>query len=56
MDLLKALVVGIIWYFCHKYIRKGLNPRVKWNEGSEVDAQLGGFAALCANLLKDIIV
>lgn len=53
----KVIVAGLIWYCCHKYIRKGLNPKVaqKWDSNDELDARLGGLAAATKEVLKWLI-
>ena len=51
----KVLITGILWYICHKYIRKGLNSNKKWNKDDETDALLGGLAACTKQYLKTII-
>ena len=42
-DFSKIILTGLLWYFCHKYIRKALNTKKwnKWNEDDELDAKLG---------------
>ena len=53
--IVQALIACIVWYFAHKYIRRGLNPNVKWDEKKELDAQLGGLAAGVKSVLKVLI-
>lgn len=57
-DLSKILVTGLLWYVCHKFIRKGLNTkkRNKWNVDDELDARLGAFAAMVKQVLKGFIL
>ena len=58
MDFTKYIIIGILWYICHKYIRKALNKEKweKWNDNDEKDAILGGIAAIAKSLLKTLIL
>lgn len=56
-DLSKIIVTGLLWYVCHKFIRKGLNIK-KWNSwdgDDELDARLGAIAAMAKQALKGFI-
>jgi hypothetical protein len=56
MDIIsKALIAALLWYICHKFIRKGLNPNMKWTEDKELDARLGGLAAASKEVIKWMI-
>ena len=56
-SLIKVIVSGILWYVCHKFIRKMLNPtRKEWSDNDETDARLGGLAAMTKTVLKDMIL
>lgn len=55
--VINVIVSGIIWYICHKFIRKMLNPtRGSWSESDETDALFGGLAAMAQVVLKVVIL
>jgi hypothetical protein len=56
-DFSKIILTGLLWYICHKFIRKALNSKKwnKWNEDDELDAKLGAIAAMAKQVLKSFI-
>jgi hypothetical protein len=52
-----VLLSGLLWYVCHKYIRKLLHPKKRnnWSTDDELDARLGGLASSTRVILNAVI-
>ena len=46
------LTLAVVWYLCHKYIRRWLNPtKTDWTQADEYDAVLGALSMVAKKLL-----